>query len=227
MQYSTCRHLKEDGTYCGSPALADRSHCYYHLNILGRRLRRAQALRRGQSCPVYIPPLDSLRGIHVALTEVIDALAHGQIEPRAAGQMLYGLQQTTSVLRAMNEEAEWQDDDLDDTDDSRIREFPNFEAQYGLPFGLDLEAPPEVALQKAEDNPTAPPPPQPPQPVTKAAPARAVRAQKRSSDGPSYNDLRERLQFIEDAVRRNEQERKPPASAAHEGLEEEEDADTA
>jgi len=175
---------------------------------------------------VYIPPLDSLRGIHVALTEVIDALAHGQIEPRAAGQMLYGLQQTTSVLRAMNEEAEWQDDDLDDTDDSRIREFPNFEAQYGLPFGLDLEAPPEVALQKAEDNPVSTPPPQSPQPVTKAAPARAVRAQKRSSDdGPSYNDLREQLQFIEDAVRRHEQERKPPTSIALE--EDEEAADTA
>ena len=170
---------------------------------------------------MYIPPLDSLRGIHVALTEVIDALAHGQIEPRAAGQMLYGLQQTTSVLRRINEEAEWQDDDLDDTDDSRLREFPDFEAQYGLPFGVDLEAPPEVALQKAEANPAAPPPPQQPQPVTKAAPARAVRAEKRNPDGPSYNDLREQLQFLQDAVRRNEQEKKPPASAA---LEEEEDA---
>jgi len=139
--------------------------------------------------------------------------------------MLYGLQQTTSVLRAINEEAEWQDDDLDETDDSRIREFPNFEAQYGLPFGVDLDAPPEVALQQAEANPAAPPPPQPPQPVTKAAPARAVRAQKQSPDGPSYNDLREQLQFLQDAVRRNEQEKKPPASAALE--EEEEAADTA
>ena len=224
MQYSTCRHLKEDGTYCGVAALANRRYCYYHLNLRGRRLRRAQALRRGQSCPVQIPPLDTLRGIHIALTEVIDALAHGQIEPRAAGQMLYAIQQTTSVLRAINEEAEWQDDDLDDTDDSRIREFPNFEVQYGLPFGVDLEAPPEVALQQAEDNPAAPPPPEQSEPLTKSAPTRVVRAEKRDADGPSYNDLRQQLQFIQDAVRRNEQEKKPPASAALEG---EEAADTA
>ncbi len=221
MQYSTCRHLKEDGTYCGSPALADRSYCYYHLNLLGRRLRRAQALRRGLACPVQLPPLDSLRGIHIALAEVLEALAHGQLEPRAAGQMLYALQQTTSVLRAINEEAEWQDDDVDKTDDSRIRAFPGFEAQYGLPFGIDLEAPPEEALRQAEANPAAPP-----QPHTPPTPACVVRAEKGKTDpdDPSFNGLRQQLQFIEDKVRRNQQEKKTPASAA---LAEQEVADTA
>lgn len=215
MQYSTCRHLKEDGIYCGSPALADRSYCYYHLTLRGRRLRRAQALRRGMSCPVQIPPLDSLRGIHIALTEVLDALAHGQIEARAAGQMLYAIQQTTSVLRAINEEAEWQDDDLDDTDDSRIREFPNFEAQYGLPFGIDLEAPPEVALQQAEalpSTPAAPPTAPPAPPVERAVSRKPAAGEKREV---SFQDLQQQLRIVQEAARRRDAEaKKPPASAA-------------
>ena len=32
-----------------------------------------------------------------------------------AGRMLHAIRQTTSVLRAINEEAEWQDDELNDT----------------------------------------------------------------------------------------------------------------
>jgi hypothetical protein len=28
-QYETCRHVKEDGAYCGSPALRERKYCYY------------------------------------------------------------------------------------------------------------------------------------------------------------------------------------------------------
>jgi hypothetical protein len=31
MQYETCRHIKEDGTYCGSPALHEQKYCYYHF----------------------------------------------------------------------------------------------------------------------------------------------------------------------------------------------------
>jgi hypothetical protein len=45
MQYETCRHVKEDGAYCGSPALRERKYCYYHLMERGRRLRRARPSR--------------------------------------------------------------------------------------------------------------------------------------------------------------------------------------
>ena len=59
-QYPTCTHMKEDGTYCGSPALVNRRYCYFHLTQRGRRLRRARALRDQVNYRLDLPPLEDL-----------------------------------------------------------------------------------------------------------------------------------------------------------------------
>ncbi len=71
MQYETCRHIKEDGSYCGSPALRDRKHCYYHLMQRGRRLRRARALRDNVPYRLEIQSLDNPYAVRNALTEIV------------------------------------------------------------------------------------------------------------------------------------------------------------
>jgi hypothetical protein len=55
MSIRTCNHLKEDGVYCDSAALAGRNFCYFHLNIRGRRLKMARALARGDACRLQLP----------------------------------------------------------------------------------------------------------------------------------------------------------------------------
>ena len=99
MQYETCRHVKEDGTYCGSPALQSRKYCHHHLTHLGRRLRRARALRDNVPYRLDIPALEDLAAVLVALSEITQALGSGQLDHRAAGKMLYAIQQTTSVIK--------------------------------------------------------------------------------------------------------------------------------
>ena len=84
MQYETCRHVKEDGAYCGSPALRDRKYCYYHLMQRGRRLRRARALRDNLPYRLEIQSLDNLYAVRAALTDIAQALAAGQLESRTA-----------------------------------------------------------------------------------------------------------------------------------------------
>src|SRR5580704_11623977 len=86
MQYETCRHVKEDGIYCGSPALRDRKYCYYHLMQRGRRLRRARALRDNQPYRLEIQSLDNLYAVRAALTDIAQALAAGQLDARTAGK---------------------------------------------------------------------------------------------------------------------------------------------
>ena len=54
MSFRTCNHLKEDGVYCDSAALAGRNFCYFHLNIRGRRLKMARALARGEACRIQL-----------------------------------------------------------------------------------------------------------------------------------------------------------------------------
>jgi len=177
-QYPTCTHIKEDGTYCGSPALVNRRYCYFHLNLRGRRLRRAQARRHSQPYRLQLPALENLHAIQVAIGEILEAMAEGQLDPKAGGIMLYGIQQATTVMLKIQDAAQWDDDEDDDDNEAgqplRVREFPAFEQHYGLPPNVSLEADPDLALQHAEDGSAAVPlPPAPVATTTYCRPSRA------------------------------------------------------
>ena len=169
MQYETCRHVKEDGTYCGSPALRDRKYCYYHLMQRGRRLRRARALRDNLPYRLEIQSLDNLYAVRDALTEIAQALAAGQLEARTAGKLLYAIQQVSATNRRIEqleaaqlekrkEEKEGVPQvrhllaNLGSDDNSRIQECPDFENTFGLPPGADLDAETDAVLRKADEE---------------------------------------------------------------------------
>jgi hypothetical protein len=181
MQYETCRHVKADGAYCGSPALQDRKYCYYHLMERGRRLRRARALRDNQPYRLEIQSLDNLYAVRAALTDIVQALAAGQLDARTAGKMLYAIQQVSATNRRIEQMEAAQLEKMKDAkdgvpqslsrarrgirarrlganlgsqadDSSRIQECPDFEAKFGIPPGVDLDAETDAVLQKAEEE---------------------------------------------------------------------------
>jgi hypothetical protein len=167
MQYETCRHVKEDGAYCGSPALRDRKYCYYHLMQRGRRLRRARALRDNLPYRLEIQSLDNLYAVRAALTDIAQALAAGQLDPRTAGKLLYAIQQVSATNRRIEQmeaaaaakdpvpqvRARLLGDNLgSQADDSRVQECPGFEKQFGLPPGADLDAETDAVLRKADEE---------------------------------------------------------------------------
>jgi len=163
MQYPTCRHVKTDGVLCGSPALQHRKYCYHHLMQRGRRLRRAFAASRGESSTLHLPPLEDLRAIRVALSEIVQALAVGQLEHRSAGLMLYAIQQAATVslrvsqiedmqLAREDEEPASKVAERGQSNSTRLQEYPEFERNLGLPPGIDLDAETEAAELKAEEH---------------------------------------------------------------------------
>ena len=166
-QYETCRHVKEDGAYCGSPALRERKYCYYHLMQRGRRLRRARALRDNLPYRLEIHSLDNLYAVRAALTDIAQALAAGQLESRTAGKLLYAIQQVSSTNRRIEQmEAAAAKDRVPQVraphlgdnlgpqadDNSRVQEYPEFEKQFGLPPGVDLDVVIDAVLQKADEG---------------------------------------------------------------------------
>jgi len=173
MQYETCRHVKEDGAYCGSPALRERKYCYYHLMQRGRRLRRARALRDNVPYRLEIQSLDNLYAIRDAISDIAQALAAGQLESRTAGKLLYAIQQASTTNRrieqmeaAQLESRKAAPDQPHADDGSRIHECPEFDKQFGIPSGVDLDvlvdavvqkADEETALRQEESLPTPPP----------------------------------------------------------------------
>src|SRR5215471_21637949 len=155
MQYETCRHVKADGILCGSPALQHRKYCYHHLMQRGRRLRRALALSRGESAQLHIPPLEDLRSVRVALSEIVQALAVGQLEHRSAGLMLYAIQQATTVSMriAQMEQKQIQEEpkeDLAQDNSTRLQEYPEFESNLGIPADVDLDAEADDETRRGE-----------------------------------------------------------------------------
>ena len=159
MQFETCRHVKPDGAYCGSPALRERKYCYYHLMERGRRLRRARALRDNLPYRLEIQSLDNLYAVRAALTDIAQALAAGQLDPRTAGKLLYAIQQVNATNRriermeaAQSEKMEAAKEQGHADDDSRVQEWPEFEDRFGLPPGADLDAETDAVLQKADEE---------------------------------------------------------------------------
>ena len=172
-QYETCRHVKEDGVYCGSPALRERKYCYYHLLQRGRRLRRARALRDNVPYRLEIQSLDNPYAIRDALTDIAQALAAGQLEPRTAGKLLYAIQQVSSTNRRIEQMEAAQLEKMKDAkdgvpqvrapllgdnlgsradDNSRIQEYPEFDKQFSIPSGVDLDVLVDAVLQKADEE---------------------------------------------------------------------------
>ena len=160
MPFETCCHVKADGIYCGSPSLRGRKYCYSHLMQRGRRLRRAQAQSRNEPCPLNLPPLEDLRSTRVALSEIVQALAAGQLDHRSAGLILYAIQQATTVslriaqmeaaLETAGEKAAEEKAVADDS--TRLQEYPEFERNFDIPSGIDLDAETDHAMRGAAEQ---------------------------------------------------------------------------
>jgi hypothetical protein len=148
MSVNHCHHIKVDGVYCQSPALHGRDYCHFHLQTLGRRMRMARERARREPHRLVLPLLEDMNSVQVALMQVLDALASGQLEERRGGLLLYGLQQASTNLRSLRAAPRLGVYDESDTA-KRAEEYPGFEAEFGLPKDLDLATPPEVAFPAA------------------------------------------------------------------------------
>jgi len=196
MSCESCRHVKEDGAYCGSPALRDHKYCYYHLTQRGRRLRRARALRDNQPYRLEIQSLDNPYAIRNAISEIAQALAAGQLDARTAGKLLYAVQLAAATNRRIEQLEAAQSKELKEIEgkeikdgvpqvrapqlganlgsQSRIQEYPEFEKQFGVPAGADLDAETDAVLRKADEeaqNRQAESMPEPPPGVRPGSPA--------------------------------------------------------
>ena len=101
-----CQHVKVNGTQCGSPALRRRRRCYFHDRMLeGRKQFAAESCIKPR--PMFsMCLLEDANSVQVALMQVLNLLGSGQMDPKTAGLMLYGLQTASGNLRHVNFEAE-------------------------------------------------------------------------------------------------------------------------
>ena len=94
-----CRHVKEDGIACGSPALRGESYCHFHLRYKGHRLRTWRARRRLTVSDLHLPAPDDIYAIQFSLNEVVQAVASGRLDDDEAGRILHELNLASIRLR--------------------------------------------------------------------------------------------------------------------------------
>jgi hypothetical protein len=143
-----CRHLKENGCFCGSLAISGRDFCGFHLRERGRRLKMARARARGQRLRLQLPPLEDLYAVQVGIMQVLNALSSGQLEESVASLMLSGLRQASTNLRCPQKF--WNRNRFELPDHEGLAVYGSFEAEFDLPEGLDPGTPPEVAFPEPE-----------------------------------------------------------------------------
>jgi hypothetical protein len=166
-----CGHIRENGVFCGRPALHQRHYCYQHLRLRGQQMRMARALAQRQPYRLNLPPLDDVPGVQAALDQVTRAMGLGLLEQRRAGMLLYALRQASCNLRFLaqaerhsacsfpaGEKAVASQPAVTAPQAAAqlrlVEEYPGFEAEFGLPAGLDLSLPPDVVFPSAQ--PAAP-----------------------------------------------------------------------
>ena len=140
-----CHHVHENGGFCQSPPVQKRNYCYFHLEQLGRRMQMARARSKGERVPFTLPLLEDLYSVQVAVIRLADAIAAGDIEPKRAQILLSVLRLAASNLKGQGW-TPFRRFAVDDNVFDPVVTYPGFENAYGLPNGLDLSQPPEVAF---------------------------------------------------------------------------------
>jgi hypothetical protein len=99
-----CQHVKVNGTQCGSPALRCRRLCFFHVRCQEQRARIVE--NQFKQARFVVPVLEDANAVQMALMQVMQLLATGQMEHKTAALMLYALQTASCNLRNTEFEAE-------------------------------------------------------------------------------------------------------------------------
>ena len=156
MPYPTCRHIKDDGHLCQSPAMRREHYCYFHYHHRVRRMKLAQVRAEGGRVWLDLPPLEDMRAVQSAVSQVVEAIAAGLIELKRARILLTALRLAASNFKAAQA---WSDRSQFETDDWQeiVASQPASAKDHGLPSNLNLDADPEEAFPPSAPEPGAPP----------------------------------------------------------------------
>jgi hypothetical protein len=99
-----CRHVKTNGTQCGSPALKGKELCYFHEQ---NRPVPAELYLDGETyCDgqIMLPPFEDAYSIQTVIRQVVRLMLTRRIERKDAGLLLYALQIASGNLKMMQAE---------------------------------------------------------------------------------------------------------------------------
>jgi len=95
-----CRHIKVNGTQCGSPALRHQNFCFYHQQ---HRPLPVECYFDGPYATgeITLPYFEDAHSIQTVIRQVVQMVLQKRLERKTASLLLYALQIASSNLKRM------------------------------------------------------------------------------------------------------------------------------
>jgi hypothetical protein len=95
-----CRHIKVNGTQCGSPALRSKIFCFYHHKNRPLPVECYSDIEYATG-EIDLPFFEDAHSIQAVIREVVQMVLQKRIERKTASLLLYALQIASSNLKRM------------------------------------------------------------------------------------------------------------------------------
>ncbi len=92
-----CQHIKVNGIQCGSPAVRNERHCYFHEQC--RLMSREINMKFSEHGIIKLPTLEDANSIQLGLAEVMRLLVTNQIDHRTASLLLRALRTAAANVK--------------------------------------------------------------------------------------------------------------------------------
>jgi hypothetical protein len=99
-----CRHIKVNGTQCGSPALREEKYCYFHMRWHSTRM--LVLLKEREHWIAGLPTLEDANSIQVGLAEVMRLLVTTEVDHKTGALLLYAMQTASANMKRTSFEPE-------------------------------------------------------------------------------------------------------------------------
>ncbi len=95
-----CRHIKVNGTQCGSPALRHKNFCFYHQHD---RPVKVECYSEGPyaSGEIALPLFEDAHSVQAVIRQVVQMVLQKRLDRKTASLLLYALQIASSNLKRM------------------------------------------------------------------------------------------------------------------------------
>ena len=134
---SRCRHIKVNGTQCGSPALRHKNFCFFHNQDRPLKVPcyYEQEYPLGE---ITLPLFEDAHSIQSVLRQVVQMVMQKRLERKTASLLLYALQIASSNLKRM---------ELEKPQPEQV--VTNLETESGYPMAAVIEDEPARAISDA------------------------------------------------------------------------------
>jgi len=95
-----CRHIKVNGTQCGSPALRNKIFCFYHHKDRPLPVECYSDIEYATG-EINLPFFEDAHSIQAVIRQVVQMVLQKRLERKTASLLLYALQIASSNLKRM------------------------------------------------------------------------------------------------------------------------------